>query len=187
MAEEVKNSVFEDFHSRILSAIGKITDDEIAAVLKREKLTVGVAESLTGGLICERLSAAAGASDYFVGGIVCYTNRVKVMELNISPSLIANMGPVSDEVARSMAENVRKKFRTSIGLSATGVAGPATVSPPKPIGLTYIAISSDKGTESKELKLVGNRREIREKASQAALGLLWLHVTGQQMDGPSTR
>ena len=183
MAEEIKNSVFEDFHSRILSAIGKITDDEIASVLKKEKITVAVAESLTGGLICERLSAVAGASEYFVGGIVCYTNRVKVMELNISPSLIANMGPVSEEVARSMAENVRKKFRTSIGLSATGVAGPAMVSPPKAIGLTYVAISSDKGTECKELKLFGSRKDIREKASQAAMGLLWLHVTGQQMDG----
>ncbi len=182
MVEELKNSAFEDFHTKILSAIGKITDEEIALTLKKEKLTVSVAESLTGGLICERLSAVAGASEYFVGGLVCYTNRVKVLELGVPASIIANSGPVSEETARAMSENIRKKFKTMIGLSATGVAGPATVTPPKPVGLTYVAISSDKGTECRELKLSGSRKEIREKASQAAMGLLWLHITGQKID-----
>ena len=182
MAEELKNSAFEDFHTKILSAIGRITDEEIASVLKKEKLSVSVAESLTGGLICERLSATAGASEYFAGGLVCYTNRVKVLELGVPASVIANSGPVSEETARAMAENVRKKFKTMIGLSATGVAGPATVTPPKPVGLTYVGISSDRGTECRELRLSGSRKEIREKASQAALGLLWLHITGQQME-----
>lgn len=171
----------EDFFSKMMSAIGKTTDQEIADVLKKEKLTIAVAESLTGGLISERLSSAAGASEYFIGGIVCYTNRVKVMDLAVPPSLIAKEGPVSKDVAIALAENIRKKYRTHIGLSATGVAGPATVSPPKPIGLTYVALSSEKGSSCKELNLGGSRADIRQKAAQGALGLLWLHLSGQDI------
>lgn len=169
----------EDFFSKIMSTIGKTTDEEIADSLKKEKLTIAVAESLTGGLISERITSIPGASDYFIGGLVCYTNRIKVMELGIPASLIAKEGPVSKEVATLMADGIRKRYRTNIGLSATGVAGPSTVSPPKPVGLTYIAVSSDKGNEVKELSLSGTRQEIRIKAAQAALGLLWLHLSGQ--------
>jgi nicotinamide-nucleotide amidase len=177
-----KESQIEGFLSRVLSAIGKTTDEELADALKKEGLTVAVAESLTGGLISERLSALPGASEYFIGAIVCYTNRIKVMELAIPPALIAKEGPVSHDVAVLMAENIRKKFKTSIGLSATGVAGPSTTSPPKPIGLTYIAISSDKGTACKELNLQGSRKDIRDKAAQGALGLLWLHINEQSLE-----
>jgi len=181
MAEDQKGfeGQIEDFYSKMLSAIGKTTDDEIADMLKKQKKTIAVAESLTGGLISYRLTAVPGSSEFFIGGIVCYTNRVKVMDLGISASLIATMGPVSSEVAVAMAENIRKRYKTEIGLAATGVAGPTTVTPPKPIGLTYIGLSSDRGSTSKEVRLFGTRKEIREKASQAALGVLWLHLTGQ--------
>ncbi len=179
-----KTQVFgqlEDFYSRMISAIGKTTDDELAQLLKKEKATVAVAESLTGGEVCERLSAPAGASEYFIGGLVCYTNRIKVMELSVPASLIAKESPVSQEVAKIMAENIRKKFKTSIGLAVTGVAGPLTVSPPKPVGLVYAAISTESVLECKELNLAGTRQEIRKKAAQACLGLLWLHLTGQDV------
>lgn len=180
MAEDA-NIQMEDFMGKVLSAVGKTTDEELSDTLKKNKLTVAVAESLTGGLISERLSSSPGASEFFVGGIVCYTNRIKVMELGIPAAVIAKDGPVNETVATVLAENIRKKFRTSIGLSATGVAGPATVSPPKPIGLTYVAISSEKGSLCRELSLQGSRKEIREKAAQAALGLLWMHLTGQEI------
>ncbi len=172
----------EDFFSKIMSVIGKTTDDELSDMLKKEKKTVAVAESLTGGMISERLTAVAGASLYFVGSIVCYTNKVKVMDLGVPAGIIANEGPVCESVAITLAENIRKKFRSDIGLSATGVAGPATVSPPKPIGLTYIAISTVEKSYSKELKLSGTRQEIRQKAAQAALGLLWMELSGQSFD-----
>lgn len=171
----------EDFFSKVMAAIGKTTDEELADALKKEKLTVAAAESLTGGMISERLTSLAGASEYFIGGLVCYTNRIKVMELGIPAALIAKEGPVCKEVAVLMAENIRKKFRTDIGIAVTGVAGPATVSPPKPIGLVYTALSFENGSIYKELKLEGSRKEIREKSAQAALGLLWLHITGQKI------
>ncbi len=182
MSEPITQAgAFEDFFSRILTAIGKTTDEEIAAAMTKEKKTIAVAESLTGGLICEHLSSVPGSSDFFIGGIVCYSNRLKVMELGIPASLIAKESPVSKEVAMAMAENIRKRYKTDIGLAATGVAGPGTGNPPRPLGLTYVAISTQDGGECKELNLTGARKEIREKAAQAAIGLLWLSLSGQEL------
>jgi nicotinamide-nucleotide amidase len=170
----------EDFFTRVLSVIGKTTEVEVAELLKKAKKTVAVAESLTGGSISSRLTSQPGSSDFFVGGIIAYNNRVKVMELGVPANIIAHESPVSKEVAIAMAEGIRKRYRADIGLSATGVAGPTGTTPPKPIGLVYIGLASDQGTVFKELQLSGGRNEIREKAAAAALGLLWLHLGGEE-------
>lgn len=183
MSEEIAKEhqiQIEDFMSKMFSAIGKITLEEISSLIKSKNISLSVAESLTGGLICEKISSYPGASSYFVGGIVCYTNRIKVLELGVPASIIAKEGPVNQQVAEILAENIRKKFKTTIGISATGVAGPTTVTPPKPIGLTFIAISGDKGNVCKEFLFQGDRNEIREKAAQSALGLLWMYLTEQE-------
>ncbi len=92
MAEsEIK---LEDFFTRVISVIGKTTDAEVAELLKKSKKTVAVAESLTGGLISSRLTSQPGSSEFFVGGIVCYTNRIKVMELGVPANVIAQTSPV---------------------------------------------------------------------------------------------
>ncbi len=183
MVEETKPAEIklEDFFTKVLSVIGKTTEDQLAELLKNSRATIAVAESLTGGLISSRLTAMPGSSEYFIGGIVCYNNRIKIMELGIPASVIAQKGPVSKEVAVAMAEGIRRRYRVEIGLSATGVAGPGGVSPPQPIGLTFIALASGRGTEYKELTLQGSRDEIRSKAAQAALGLLWLHLGGEEV------
>ena len=179
MAEsEVK---IEDFLTRVVSVIGKTTEAEVSELLKKIRKTVAVAESITGGLISSKLTSQPGSSDFFIGGIVSYHNRIKVMELGVPASAIAQESPVSEKVAVAMAEGIRKRYRTDIGLSATGVAGPTSTTPPKPIGLTYIAVTSDAGTNCKELHLTGTRGEIREKAAAAALGLLWLHLGGEEV------
>jgi len=170
----------EDFFTKVLSAIGKATDDQIAELLKRNKRTIAVAESLTGGLISARLTSIAGSSEFFIGGSVCYHNRVKVMDVAVPPALISKHGAVSKEVATAMAEGIRKRMRTDIGLAATGAAGPKPL-PPAPVGRTYIAVASEKGVEWKELHLQGGRTEIRKKVTQAALGLLWLHLGGEEV------
>ena len=170
----------EDFFTKVLSAIGKTTDEQIAELLSKNRVSISVAESLTGGLISARLTTIAGSSDFFIGGVVCYHNRVKVMDVGVPASLISKHGPVSKEVAIAMAEGIRKRMRTDVGLAATGAAGPKPV-PPAPVGLIYIALASEKGTEWKELHLQGTRGEIREKVVQAALGLLWLHLGGQEV------
>jgi nicotinamide-nucleotide amidase len=170
----------EDFFTKVLSVIGRTTEVEVAELLKKSKKTVAVAESLTGGILSSKLTSQPGSSEYFIGGIVSYHNRIKVMELGVPASAIAQGSPVSKEVVIAMAEGIRKRYRSDIGLAATGVAGPATTTPPKPIGLTYIGLASDQGTVFKELQLTGGRAEIREKAAAAALGLLWLHLGGDE-------
>lgn len=171
----------EDFLTRVISVIGRTTEAEVAELLKKTRKTVAVAESLTGGLISSRLTSQPGSSEFFIGGIICYHNRIKVMELGVPANIIAKESPVSKDVAIAMAEGIRKRYRADIGLSATGVAGPSTTTPPKPIGLTYIGLASDQGTIFKEFNISGTRGEIREKAAAAALGLLWLHLGGEEV------
>ncbi len=170
----------EDFFTKILSVIGRTTDQQIADLLKKSGQTVAVAESVTGGMIASRLTAVAGSSQYFIGGIVCYSPRIKVIQVGVPAALISQYGVVSREVALSLAEEIRKRFRTDIGIAATGVAGPSPV-PPSPVGRVYIALSSNRSSEWKELNLQGTRGEIREKAAQAALGLLWLYLGGDEV------
>ncbi|MBI5399153.1 CinA family protein [Candidatus Saganbacteria bacterium] len=178
MAEpNVKKVALEDFSSKVLSMIGKITDQQISDLLRKSGQTIAAAESLTGGLIAARLTDTAGSSEFFIGGIVCYHTRIKVVQLGVPAALISQYGVVSKEIAESMAENIRQKFHTDIGLASTGAAGPAPL-PPAPVGRAYIALAANQGSECRELNLSGSRQEIREKAVQAALGLLWFHLGG---------
>ena len=135
---------------------------------------------LVGRVELEAVAVPFVHSEFFVGGVICYHNRVKVIDVGVPASIISKHGPASKEVAIKMAEGIRKRMRTDIGLSATGAAGPNPL-PPAPVGSTFIALASNKGTEWKELHLQGTRSEIREKAAQAALGLLWLHFGGEEM------
>lgn len=170
----------EDFFTKVLSVIGKTTDQQIADLLKKSKQTVAVAESVTGGLIASRLTSVSGSSDFFIGGIVSYSTRIKVANVGVPAALISQFGVVSKEVAIAMAEEIKKRFRTDIGLAATGVAGPTPI-PPAPVGRVYIALAGKSTVEFKELNLQGSRPEIREKAAQAALGLLWLYLGGEDV------
>ena len=183
MAEPVIQAVeikLEDFFTKVLSVIGRTTEQQIADLLRKSKQTVSVAESLTGGLVSSRLTNVAGSSDFFIGGIVCYSQRIKVTQVGVPAALISQYGVVSREVAVSLAEEIKKRFRTDIGLSATGVAGPVAV-PPAPVGRVYIALAGKSTVEWKELNLQGTRSEIREKAAQACLGLLWLYLGGEDV------
>jgi nicotinamide-nucleotide amidase len=175
------NIKLEEFFTRVLSVIGRTTEVEVAELLKKTKKTVGVAESITGGLVSSKLTSQPGSSDFFIGGIVAYHNRLKVMELGVPASAIAQGSPVNADVAKAMAEGIRRRYRVDIGLATTGVAGPGSTVPPKPIGMTFIALASDTGTTVKELSLSGSRNEIREKATAAALGMLWLHLGGEDV------
>ncbi|MFH1361432.1 MAG: CinA family protein [bacterium] len=170
----------EGFFDKVLSMIGKITDDQISEILRRGKQTLSCAESVTGGLVSARLTAIPHASEYFIGSLVCYHSRVKVTQLGVPAADINQHGVVSRKVATAMAEGIRKRFGTDIGLATTGAAGPDPL-PPAPVGRVYIALAAEHKTEIKELNLQGTRSEIREKAAQAALGLLWLHLGGDEI------
>jgi PncC family amidohydrolase len=183
MAEPVPPAVeikLEDFFTKFLSVIGKATSQQIAELLRKSKQTVSVAESLTGGLVASHLTSVPGSSDYFVGGIVAYSPRVKVTQVGVPPALISQHGVVSKEVAIALAEEIKKRLRTDIGLATTGVAGPAPI-PPAPVGKVFIALAGKSTVEYKELNLQGSRNEIRSKAARACLGLLWLYLGGEDV------
>jgi PncC family amidohydrolase len=118
---------------------------EIGEALRSAGLTIAVAESCTGGLLGSRITAVPGSSDYFLGGVIVYSNESKEDLLHISHALLETMGAVSEEVAVGMANQVRRLFAADIGIGITGIAGPTGFGPGKPIGLVYIALAAADG------------------------------------------
>lgn len=149
------------------------TIEEITGkILKEKGLTISAAESCTGGFISQRITDISGSSEYFKGAIISYSNDVKENLVLVDGGLLREKGAVSSEIAMEMAKGVRKVLQTDIGISATGIAGPAGATETKPVGLTYIAIAIGNKVYSKELLLGDNRHRNRIRAAQAALELL---------------
>ncbi|NJK47495.1 competence/damage-inducible protein A [Candidatus Gracilibacteria bacterium] len=154
-------------------------DDTLASVvgqlLQKKQETVSVAESCTGGGLGAIFTTISGSSDYFIGGIISYENRIKISILGVSPEDLDRFGAVSHPVAQQMAAGVQKQLKTSWGLSITGIAGPSGGTETKPVGLVYIGIACPDGTiESVEYRL-GERRDretIRTLSAYNALDLL---------------
>jgi nicotinamide-nucleotide amidase len=145
----------------------------IGNLLRKKGWTLSIAESCTGGLICDRITNISGSSDYFMGGMVTYSNESKAEHLGIPSSIIKRHGAVSPQVARKMAQGIRRAFHTTFGLSTTGVAGPTGGTKRSPIGRVFIGISDGKRTWVKKLDIKGSRREIKKKAAEE--GLEFLH------------
>ena len=137
--------------------------------LREKGWTLSIAESCTGGLISDRITNVSGSSDYFEGGMVTYSNESKAEHLSIPLGFIKKYGAVSPQVARKMAQGVRRAFNTTFGLSATGVAGPAGGTKRSPIGRVFIGFTNGKKAWVRKLDLKGNRREIKKKATDEAL------------------
>lgn len=129
------------------------------ALLERA-YTISTAESCTGGLLSHVLTAISGASTYFMGGMVAYSNTIKEEHLGVQARTLFDHGAVSEQTALEMADGVRKKFGTDIGLSTTGVAGPTGGTPAKPVGLVWIGISTPAITQAYECHFEGSRLEI---------------------------
>jgi nicotinamide-nucleotide amidase len=151
---------------------GETMEEIVGLRLAVGGFTLAVAESCTGGLICERLTEVPGSSVYLMEGVVAYSNEAKTRTLGVDPQLIERHGAVSGEVAEAMAEGVRLRAGADFGLSVTGIAGPGGGSEEKPVGLIYIALSDDAHTEHRKLNIPGDRHLIRWRSSQAALDLL---------------
>ncbi len=141
--------------------------------LRKNGMTLSAAESCTGGLVCDRITDVSGSSAYFEGGIVSYSLKAKAKHLGISMAYLKQYGAVSPQVAKRMAEGVRKAFRTAIGLSTTGVAGPTGGTKKTPVGTVFIACSFEKNTAVKKLRLRGSRRQIKKAAAEECLKLLY--------------
>ncbi len=128
------------------------------------KLTLSLAESCTGGMIQEMITSNSGASKYFMGGVVSYSNQAKINILKVKSETIDKFGAVSKETAIEMVKGTKKIFRTDISASITGIAGPAGGTPEKPVGTIHIAISINDKIISRKLSLSGNRENIRKKS-----------------------
>ncbi len=142
----------------------------LAELLGAQGATLAVAESCTGGLLGGRITALAGSSAYFIGGVIAYHNAVKIRHLGVPETLLDRDGAVSAGVARAMATGVRQRFRTNYGLSITGIAGPGGGTPDKPVGTIWLGLADNAGADAKKLELsVGDRHTIREQAVVHAL------------------
>lgn len=138
--------------------------------LRQGHHTIAVAESCTGGLLAAALTDLPGSSEYFLGGVVTYSNDAKVDVLGVPRDLIESLGAVSEPVARAMAEAVARRFGADVGVGVTGIAGP-TAEGEKPVGLTFIAASYGGQTEAREYRWIGGRASNRVASVEAALQL----------------
>ena len=169
--EKVGEFIYADRDEEIEVVLGR--------VLRERGLTLAVAESCTGGLIGSRITDAPGSSDYFLGGMVSYSNEWKMGLLGAPEKVIEEHGAVSEETARVMAERIREISGASIGLSSTGIAGPSGGTKEKPVGLVYIGLCDEAGS-AVTMQRFGNRNRelVKRLTSQAALAFLWRRLQG---------
>jgi PncC family amidohydrolase len=153
-------------------------EEHILHLMISNALRMSVAESCTGGLIASRITDIAGSSEYFEAGVVTYGNESKVRFLGVPERLLNAYGAVSREVAESMAEGVRRAAGSDVGLSVTGIAGPGGGSDVKPVGTVFIGLSWHNGSMVKGFHFQGDRQEIRQQASEAALRLAMDYLEG---------
>lgn len=147
-------------------------EEKIGAILERESLTIALAESCTGGLLASRITDIPGSSRYFMAGLVTYSNGAKTKFLSVPEEIITQNGAVSAIVAEIMASGVRDGTGVDIGLSITGIAGPAGGSPEKPVGTVFMGLATKEGIRAERFLFTGDRRQIRRQATEEALSML---------------
>ena len=151
---------------------GRITQIEVLVqFLKDKHLTVATAESCTGGLLGKSITDISGSSAVYPGGVISYCNRIKHDILGVDQTLLDSLGPVSEPVARQMAEGVRRVIGADLGIGITGIAGPNSDDTGRPVGLVYVSASNGEITMARECKFDGDRNAIRCMAAEAAADL----------------
>ena len=170
--DELLEKIDEEMGDAVFSRKGESLEQIVSYLLQMRGMTLAVAESCTGGLLAERITALSGSSRYFLGGAVVYSNELKTQFANVSKALIDQHGAVSREVAKAMAEGIRQRCLSSYGVGITGVAGPTGGTEQKPVGLVYIALAGEEGTQVVERNFPGDRKRIRWFATQQALEMI---------------
>lgn len=160
---------------RIFSQDGSSLDEVVARILTMNNATISTAESCTGGLLAQRLTSIAGSSSYFLGGTVCYSNELKTAWADVPPEMLQTKGAVSSEVAIALADGIRRRTGSTLGVGITGIAGPGGGSEEKPVGTVHIALSHAGGVKERGVRFPGDREAIRWHASQLALDMVRIH------------
>jgi nicotinamide-nucleotide amidase len=172
LVEELTDKLEEAIGNHCYSTKGEQLEEVIGWRLRLKQYTLATAESCTGGLVAERITRVPGASDYFTGSIVSYTNEVKMKLLGVPAEMLEQHGAVSGEVAEAMARGVKQRTGATIGLSVTGIAGPGGGTQAVPVGTVYIGLADDVTSTNRRLVLPGDRHLIRWRASTAALEMV---------------
>ena len=155
-------------------------ESSLAGMLLRHKKTLSVAESCTGGSIAQRFTAMAGASDYFLGGVVSYSNEMKENILHVSHETLVKYGAVSEQVACRMAEGIRRITSSDYSIATTGIAGPTGGTDEKPVGTVWMAIATPEGTFA-EKRIFGHLREQNiARATSFATNMLRMHILSSE-------
>jgi PncC family amidohydrolase len=149
-------------------------------ILRRMKLSL--AESCTGGLVSHRITNVAGSSEYFLGGIVAYSNEAKFSMLHVSPQTLETHGAVSRETVLEMARGARDTFQADIAASVSGIAGPGGGTSSKPVGTVWLCLASPDGDWAREYHFSGNREQIKSTSADAVLKLVLDYLRGEVND-----
>lgn len=171
-ADEVAGLVEDELDDAVFSRNGESLEQIVGYWLQMRNATLAVAESCTGGLLAERITSISGSSRYFLGGAVVYSNQLKTELAGVPEEMIHRHGAVSREVAAALAEGIRYRCESTLGVGITGVAGPTGGTAEKPVGLVFHAVASDSGTEVVQRNFPGDRKRIRRFASTMALDLV---------------
>ena len=170
--------LIKDRHRRTLfSTDGSTVDEQVAGLLGGH--LVGVAESCTGGLMAARLTERPGSSEYFAGGVVAYSNDAKSELLGVEPALIERYGAVSPQVAEAMADGALRRFEADTAVAITGVAGPGGGTDDKPVGYVCWCVKGPARTLARDVRLPGDRAEIRDRSTTAGMHLLRRVLRGE--------
>jgi nicotinamide-nucleotide amidase len=188
--EALHRAVRERHGDTLFSEDGRSIDQLVADLLRGEggerPRTIATAESCTGGLVAARLTELPGSSDYFVGGIVAYSNAIKVAAAGVPAELIERHGAVSEAVAVALADGAIARLDADVGVGVTGVAGPDGGSPDKPVGLVCLSVAErDGGRLTRSVHLPGGRADVRDRATTVALHMVRRLLLGQADDDAS--
>jgi nicotinamide-nucleotide amidase len=173
----VEATIRERLGELVFGAEDEELQDAVVRLMKAKQKTVATAESITGGLVAHRICLIPGASDFFRGGAVTYTDDIKHRELGVPRELLEKYGAVSEPVARAMAEGVRAKFGVDIGVATTGFAGPSGGTEADPVGTAYVGLAHANGCEVTRYGWLGTRYEIMSRTAKLALNMVRLELT----------
>lgn len=172
LALEIRDALGDHIFSECEASLEQV----LGSLLLAEGRTITVAESITGGLLGHRLTDVPGSSRYFEQGFITYSNEGKHSLLGVPMELFESFGAVSEEVARAMAEGSRERSGSDLAISVTGIAGPTGATETKPVGLVFVGLASEHGTEVQRFQFPGNRQQVKRWTSQAALNMARLHL-----------
>jgi len=168
----IQESIVLALGEAVFTVNGESMEEVVARELTMRHATIATAESCTGGLLAERLTRISGSSNYFLGGVVSYSNSLKSAWVDVPGEIIESRGAVSSEVAVALADGIRRRTGATLGVGVTGVAGPTGGTPEKPVGTVHVAIADASGSKERGILFPGERDRIRWQASQTALDLV---------------